>query len=197
MHPYAKHHSDKVSKRRVGHVMKSGGHVHSDAAADKKLFKHLIAEHDRKKEAAMPHGKSAHRLDKYARGGRAKHKPHTNINIVNVPHGASTPSVGTLPGAPPPSLPPGGPMGGVGLPPPPMGGPGMGPPGMPPRPPGMKRGGRAKYIEGESSASNLKKWSKYASKNSPPKAAFYTGGAITGEGRLEKIKAYGKRARHG
>jgi hypothetical protein len=51
-HPFAEHKAHKVSKHRVGHIMKSGGHPHSDAAADKKLFNELIAKHEAKEHDA-------------------------------------------------------------------------------------------------------------------------------------------------
>jgi hypothetical protein len=67
--------------------------------------------------------------------------------------------------------------------PPPMPPPGMppgGPQGMPP--PGMRaRGGRAGYIEGESTKANIGKWGARTSKNS-----YFRGGAATGVGREEK-----------
>lgn len=108
---------------------------------------------------------SGGRLDKFARGGRAKGKNkgnNTKINIVVAPKGPH-PADGAAPPAPL-GLPP---MGG-GPPPGPPPGLGGGPPGLPPgiggpKPPGMMaRGGRLKL----------------------------KGGAETGPGRLSKAKAY-------
>lgn len=184
-HPYEGSKSQVVSRKRAGMFLKAaGGKAHSDEAADKKLIKKMLAQHE--KEEMKVEGSLKHqRADKYARGGRTKGKGkgHTQVNIAVVaPHGRHPADAGALPGGPPmppprpplaggpglpPGLPPGGPPGGgpPGLPPGLAGGP---PPGMPPRPPGMmKRGGRVKM----------------------------KGGAETGEGRLDKIKAYGKRAR--
>lgn len=45
-HPFSAHSAQKTSKSRVGHIMKSGGAAHSDVAADKKLFKELMAKHE-------------------------------------------------------------------------------------------------------------------------------------------------------
>ena len=67
-HSHHAHREHVVSRQRVHHIMKGhkrGGKAHPDAAADKKLFGKLIAEHEGK-----AHGEKAHgRLDKYARGG--------------------------------------------------------------------------------------------------------------------------------
>lgn len=178
-HPYEGSRAQTASRKRVGHIMKSGGATHSDEAADKKLIKKMLAAHE-KTEHEVP-GKAG----KYARGGRTKSrkgKHGTQVNIAVVaPHGRHPADAGALPGGPslPPPRPPlaGGPGAPPGLPPggPPMGGPPGLPPGGPPgmMPPGMKppgmmqRGGRVKM----------------------------KGGAETGQGRLDKIKAYGKRAR--
>lgn len=108
----------------------------------------------------------------FARGGRSKGKgkhkgTHINIAVV-APHGKGSDPAASMP----PEMPPQAPM----APPPGMGPPGAGaPPGMPPGPgmPPMKRGGAA-----------------YAKGGKVPMKA----GAGTGEGRLEKIKAYGKKA---
>ncbi len=115
-------------------------------------------------EGASDDKRSMHR----AKGGRAKHKGHTTVNVMVAPHGG--PSSGGA-GLPPPAAPPPAPMLGAAPPPrPPMpAGPppgmappgvgGMPPPGLPPRPgmppPGMPlraRGGAVKdgpaYQEG-------------------------------------------------
>lgn len=177
-HPYEGSKAQSASRKRVGHIMKSGGAAHSDEKADKKLIKKMLAEHEAKEmkvEGSLRHQRS----DKYARGGRTKSKGKhgTQVNIAVVaPHGRHPADAGALPGGPP-SPPPHPPLaGGPGLPPglppggPPVGGPPGLPPGMPPgmKPPGMmRRGGRVKM----------------------------KGGAETGQGRLDKIKAYGKKAK--
>lgn len=177
-HPFAGHSAQKTSKSRVGHIMKSGGVPHSDAAADKKLFKELIDKHEAKE--MQVEGKLSHkRLDKYARGGRTKHKPSHQVNIAIVaPHGGRQADAGATPGGPPPPLgalprpPVGGPPGGLppGLPP-------GGPPGLPPgmKPPGMmKRGGK---VKGFARGGKL----------------GMTAGADTGKGRLQKVRAQKRR----
>ncbi len=206
-HPYQQHRGKHHSRARVHKVF--GGSVgkkppqHDDEAADKALFKKLIHQHELKTHGS----KSKPRMDKYARGGKVKHGGkghHTKINIVVAPKGGGAdvppppmagppvggPSMAGPPAAPMvpkvPMKPPAGPMGG-----------GM-PIGMPPG--GMKRGGGVKPRNGIASSENLKDWANYASKNTryerggkvPMKA-----GADSGEGRLQKIKAYGKNAKRG
>jgi hypothetical protein len=169
-HPYAGHKDHRVSKHRVGVILKSGK-THSPHTTDKGLFKPHM-------EAKMSGEKSSPRMDKFARGGAAKGKKgHVHINILNVPHGQNTtPSPMGLTGAAPP---PGG-LGPPIAPPQGMGGPSFPPPqaagmGAPMPPMGHKRGGR---IEGEANAKNLKKWAAHASSNSPPKKAFARGGRM-------------------
>lgn len=179
-HPYEGSKAYVASRKRAGILMKAaGGKVHSDEAADKKLIKQMLAKHE-KSENDVP-GKAG----KYARGGRTRKSKaagnHVNIAVVT-PHGRHPADAGALPGGPPlppprpplaggPGMPPGFPPGGppMGGPPglPPGGPPGM-PPGLPPRPPGMmQRGGKVGM----------------------------TAGADTGKGRLQKKRAYGKKAR--
>lgn len=143
-------------------------------------------------------GKASARLDKFARGGKTHgkkggHKTHININVA--PRGGDAsglpmppPGMGAAPPPAPMGPPPGGPMAAPNL-----GGPPGAPPGGPPAPPmpGMKRGGLA-------TKANIASWSARASSNTkyakggkvPMKA-----GALSGEGRLDKVKAYGKKAK--
>lgn len=165
-HPYAGHKEVHAGRKRAGSMakFKKGGAVHSDEAEDKKLIKKMVKKDDLKVEGRSTGG----RLDKYARGGRTKKGGgKTHINILVAPQGGKADAA-----APPgPGLPPG-----AGGPPPGMKPP-MGPPpgagGPPGLPPGMmNRGGGVK---------------KYAKGGKVPMKA----GAMTGEGRKEKAKAYG------
>jgi len=184
-HPYGSKGAHVPARQRAASFLKRGGRAkHADAAQDKALFQSMMAGAG---DDSSPSGQArGGRLDKFARGGRArgkgKDKAHNQINVVIAPHkkdrdgGGGLPA-GAMPPGPPPMPPPGPPMGGM---PPPGGPPGglppglaglggggprppMGPPG-PPRP-GMKRGGKVPM----------------------------TGGAETGVGRKEKAKHYNAR----
>lgn len=171
-HPYESkremHPGRKMAESRVKAYAK-GGKVHADEAQDKSLIKKMMKKED-KGEFNVGGKVSTPRADKFARGGKTKGKHHkgTHINIAVVaPHGKGQEDpAASMPPAMPPGMPsPGAPM----APPPgmaPPGPPGGPPPGMPP----MKRGGAA-----------------YAKGGMVPMKA----GAGTGEGRKEKIKAYG------
>ena len=173
-HPYSKHNEAAAGKAKAASMTKGykkGGAVHSDEAQDRKLIKSMM-DKEEKSEPKVEGKASGGRLDKFARGGgtkgKGKHKGGNHVNVViAAPHG-SPPGMGAAPADPAGGLPP--PPGG-GLPPgPPMGMPPGGPPGMPPGQPPMKRGGRAYAAGGK---------------------VKMTAGAQTGEGRLEKKKAYG------
>lgn len=208
-HPYAQHKEVKAGSRRAKEMakgFKSGGAVQLATGGATPLKRGGKAKH---KEVKVEGKASGGRLDKFARGGAAKKSGkghHTHINIMVAPKGGDgAPPMGA--GGPPPMAggappmvpkgpmppPPGGPMAGgmPGMPPgaPPPGG-GMKPPGM------MKRGGSVP--SGLSSKSNIELWGKRASSNSKYEAGGKVpmkAGAMTGEGRLEKKRAYGAKAR--
>lgn len=174
-HPFQEHRSGSASKKRAGMMMKAAGGKarHSDEAADKKLIKKMIAQHE-KSEHDVPGFKRGGRVDKFARGGKAKGKQGTQINIAVVaPSGKNQPDADALPGGPAAApMPPRPPLGAGGPPVLPPGGPMAGPPGMPPpgmKPPGMmKRGGK---VTGQ------------------------RGGSETGVGRLDKVRMQKKRGK--
>jgi len=127
----------------------------------------------------------------YARGGATKSK-HTTVNVVV----ASPPAGGgALPPHPPIMPPPAGampPHPPMPAPAPPMAGPpGAPPPGM--MPPGPRaRGGSTPYVSGKPPVA------KKTAVDALRSAGYKTGGKIdagagSAEGRLEKIKAYGKK----
>lgn len=183
-HPYANNHETKVSRRRVGKILSSGG-----ASAAHEKVKHIYPGiHGGGSDAVANKVPGKTKPGRFARGGKVKgHR--TNIAIVvpqksappsGGPQGgpASPPMAGPPPPMPMPMPPPGAGPGGPG-------GPG-GPPGMPP-PPMRARGG--KVIGGEATAGNLKSWSKRASKNSYARGGrLPTAGAESGVGRLQKAK---------
>lgn len=139
-HPYSGHRDHTVQKSRVSKIAHraTGGAVHSDEAADKKLVRKMV-----KKDAlAADGGKPKQRADRPGRkrGGRA---PKSGKTVVNVITGGAQPPAGPPPmPMPPPGMPPMGPQGLAAKPPmmPPPGAPpgGMGPGALPMR----KRGGR-------------------------------------------------------
>lgn len=165
-----------------------------------------------KKGDGSPTGSVAHR----ARGGRTKHKG-THVNVIVAPQGGGAgggampmpvrpvPPVGMAPpGGPPgapPGMPPGGPPGmppGAGaMPPRPMP-PGMPPPGMmPPR----KHGGRIHKHDGGEVEASLKAQGLERSDKEikrarggrlPNQVHEMTAGALTGEGRLQKMGRHDK-----
>jgi hypothetical protein len=193
-HPYHKHSEHSHGRARAHHILKSTGHKrggaahHADAAADRKLFRSMMAE--QQGDQGIP---GAKRGGRYARGGRTRKTDkghHTNIAVV-VPQGKPGGAPGGPAGPPMPPLAAGPPPPGLGGP----GGPGGPPPGLPPgpigpKPPGMmKRGGRTPG--GDASAKNLKGWAKHASKNSYARGGrLPDAGALSGEGRLEKAALY-------
>ena len=110
-HEFASHRNSE--SKRVGHLLKSGGVAHSDAAADKKLISKMLKEHE--KSEGEKHGGvvSKGRLDRsYAKGGRTKghKKPHVQVNIISKsdPNNMPPPVVGLAGG--PPAAAPGGPL---------------------------------------------------------------------------------------
>ena len=150
-HPYQqyreKHPGQKKAHARVKGY-KAGGAVHSDEKEDKALIRKMVKSKDLKADG----GPAGGRLDKYARGGKAKgkggKKGGTKINILVAPKSAGDaappmPPPG-LAAAPPPKMPlmppPGGPAGG-----PPLGG------------PPMKRGGKVMTAGADSGEGRLQK----------------------------------------
>jgi hypothetical protein len=145
-HPFAHARQSKVEHSRVGRMVKgyaSGGGVHADEAADRKLVRGMV-----KGAALKADGeKSKHRADRFARGGKVKSKSgKTNVNVIIAPQGGDKV---------PPMLPPPG-VGAAGPPPvamrPPMAPPpgvgaGMPPPGAMP-PPGIRSSGGRAYAKG-------------------------------------------------
>lgn len=160
MHPH-RHDAMRASRTKAraitGHA--GGGHAHLGASHRKRADHHGVQrswDGHRKtysEPVAIHSGKSKHRLDKFARGGRAKRKGDVNVAIVMPHHGERTqptpfgagiasapaPAPRAMPGGPP--MPPmgGGMPAGAGAPPVP-GGAGL--------PPGMGMGGGGGFAKG-------------------------------------------------
>lgn len=143
-HPYQNVRQSKVEHSRAGTMTQayaSGGGVHSDVVADKKLIKKTV----KPSALRMDGGRVNARQDRPSRasGGRVK-KGNTTVNVIVAPQGGGEKPDMPMP---PPPMPP------MAMAPPPMPRPGppMPPPGVggPPMPPGPIRsmGGRA-YASG-------------------------------------------------
>ena len=172
-HPYKQYHEDKVSRSRVGKILKSG----DTSAAHEKTKNIYPGVHGGGSDSSGTKVPGKKAPGRYARGGKVKgHR--TNIAIV-VPQ-KSSPTPGPQAGAagPPPMAAPAPPM-----PPPGAGGP---PPGGPPGMPMRARGGK---VAGEATKANVKKWDKHAAANSYKRGGgLPTAGAESGVGRLQKAK---------
>lgn len=220
-HPYADHRQSKVEHERAGKITRGyarGGAVCDDDASDRKtaaaaVHKHEKHMHKGEAETKLKAGGKVPkaRLDRFARGGKVKKSPKTNVNVI-VAAGGHPPQQGGL-GAPVPMGPPVGPAAGAAPPPmppkpvlPPPG-PAAGP--MPGGPPMMPRrnGGRTfakggKVAKGvfEEGRRNGTQVSHTPGKNDldditdkPPitrkrggGVPHMTAGAESGEGRLQK-----------
>lgn len=152
-----KHPGQKKAKERYSHKA-TGGPVSAPASKPKALATGGSA------DLKVSGFASGGRLDKYARGGKAKGKGkggkkggNTKINILVAPGKDKEAAPGMPPpdmGAAPPPMPPKMPLA------PPPGGPMGGPPGMPGMPPPMKRGGAAMNAGADSGVGRLQKAGK-------------------------------------
>jgi len=202
MHPYAHEAkaSNKARMKAMARTTSQRGGMPSAAKGATQVTEPTAEE----KGEGLKHGgraigtKPHMRLDKRARGGRIK-KPGAVVNVmIGKPDGADdqgarpVPVPIPVPAGGPPAMPPGMP---AGMPPgaPPMGAGAV--PGMI----GRKHGGRIPHT-GEAMHATEKMRAKMGNKkgyasggrvNSYPKM---DAGAASAEGRLEKIKAYGKKA---
>ena len=183
---------------------KKGGRVHAKAKAH--------ARADGGDVSAIEEANKNQAMASRARGGRTKHKAGTHVNVIVAPQSGNQPGpagimphpmgAGAMPPVPPvmppagspPGMPPVNPMM-AGARPPMMPPPGAVPPGMmPPR----KRGGRVEHTDEAEDRAMIKKMVKgdalkHRARGGrlPNQKHHMTAGAVTGEGRLEKI---GKKA---
>lgn len=163
---------DKIKAKRHAKVEKIFGKMKD--VADKEVHKHEKAMHG--KTTKLKHGgeakKSHPRLDKLARGG----KHGTKVNVIVAPQGGQRLPM-PMPNA---SVPTGAPMASPGMP-----------------PPGMKKGGKCKEGGNPSGITKLPSEPTDEPDTMPEKkkcggkyaaGGRMTAGAMSGEGRLQKIK---------
>ena len=193
-----------VPRKALVDTMKKGGKVkHADKKADLAAIKGALRKHEKQKHPGSKLTKLAQgggakldgsyqgtrpsggRLARKSGGRAAKGKVNVNIIIDKGDRQGAGP-VPPMGGLAPPMMPPGGPPG---MPPgmPPMGGPPGMPPGMPlPR----RRGGRAMRKEG-GRLQGVDKPGRVGHR-SYKKTSDMDAGSLSGLGRLEKAKIYGK-----